>query len=323
MRQERRNQRHVFGLALALGAGGLLVAVAALATALYSVHHGPVGSRPAVIVGLHFTYPTLNTAEALLLALAALGAAVVTIGVKATWRQLHAYRSFIARMRVVASLDSHPTVRVIADPRPQAFCAGYLRPAIYVSQRTVDLLTTDELEAVIAHEHHHRRVRDPLRFTCVRVLSRSLFFVPALRPLCDRYADLAELSADDAAIQANPGQKAALASALLAFEANSDPEIAGISPERVDSLLGQPVPWRLPSRLMTASLGALSGLSWLTWRASETAAAHATLNLPILSSQPCLAILSLLPIGGCVVMIGRRRGRRRDGRRSWRLAIPL
>lgn len=84
MRQERRDQRHVFGLALALGAGGLLVAVAALATALASVHDAPVGPRPAVIVGLHFTYPTLNTAEALLLALAALGAAVVTIGVKAT-----------------------------------------------------------------------------------------------------------------------------------------------------------------------------------------------------------------------------------------------
>jgi Zn-dependent protease with chaperone function len=181
MRQERRDQRRVFGLALALGAGGLLVAVAALATALYSVHHAPVGSRPAVIVGLHFTYPTLNTAEALLLALAALGAAVVAIGVKATWRQLHAYRSFIARMRVVASLDSHPTVRVIADPRPQAFCAGYLRPTVYVSQRTVDLLTTDELgdgrallcsssvtRLTVAHSARHSRVEPALADTSWR-----------------------------------------------------------------------------------------------------------------------------------------------------------
>ena len=63
--------------------------------------------------------------------------------------------------------------------------------AVYVSQRTVELLTEAELEAVLAHEHHHRRVRDPLRVAGGRILSEALFFVPVLRKLCERYAELA------------------------------------------------------------------------------------------------------------------------------------
>jgi Zn-dependent protease with chaperone function len=311
----------VFGLAAALGAGGVLAALAAVATAIDSVHHAVGGYRRVVIAGLNFTYPTLNAAEGLLLALAALGAAVVAIAVRGSWRQRQAYRCFIGRMGVVGSLDKDPAVRVIEDPRPQAFCAGYLRPAVYVSKRTLDLLADDELEAVLEHERHHLRVRDPLRFACGRVLSQALFFVPALRPLCDRYGEVAELRADDAAVRASAGQTAPLASALLRFDASGPPEVAGISPERVDSLLGKPARWRLPSWLMTASLGSLSGLSGLIWRTSEAASAHATFNLPILSSQPCLVILTLLPIVGCVGILARRERGRRDARRSWHLAI--
>jgi hypothetical protein len=73
---------------------------------------------------------------------------------------------------------------------------------------------------------------------------------------------------------------------------------------------------------MTASLGALSGLSGLIWRTSEAASAHATFNLPILSSQPCLVIMTFLPLVGCAGMLTRRRCGRRDARRSWHLAIP-
>ena len=276
-----------------------------MATVISSVHHAGSGNRHVVIAGLHFTYPALDAAEGLLLALATLGAAVVAIAVKACWRQRRAYRCFIGRIGIVGSLDKHPAVRVIEDPRPQAFCAGYLRPAVYVSQRTLDLLADDELEAVLEHERQHLRVRDPLRFACGRVLGQALFFVPVLRPLCDRYRDLAELRADDAAIRASAGQKAPLASALLAFEASGPPDVAGISPERVDSLLGKPARWRLPSGLMAASLASLSGLSGLIWRTSEAASAHASFNFPILSSQPCLMVLTLLPIGGSALMLAR------------------
>jgi Zn-dependent protease with chaperone function len=305
----------VFALALALGAGGIIAAAAALTTAIASVHRTST-SYEAVLAGFRFTYPAVNSSAALLLAIAALGAAAVTMAARASWRQGRQYRGFIGHIGPLKALEKDPRVKVIADPRPQAFCAGLLRPTVYVSQRTIELLTDTELDAVLAHEHHHRRVRDPLRFACGRILSEALFFVPVLRPLCDRYSDLAELSADRAAVRASAGRQAPLASALLLFDESGPPGVTGISPERVDSLQGQPVKWGLPLSLLAASIAALSAISLLVWGTSGAASAQATFNLPILSSEPCVVMATILPFMGCLKILTRTAARRkRDGQR--------
>jgi hypothetical protein len=90
--------RHVFALALALGAGGLIASATALTTAIASVHRPSTGSYQVVLAGLRFTYPTVNSAGTLLLAIAALGAAAVTIAVRASWRQRRRYRGFIGHI---------------------------------------------------------------------------------------------------------------------------------------------------------------------------------------------------------------------------------
>lgn len=298
--------RHVFALALALGALGLSAAAAASATAIASLHHSQLGVHQLLLGGLHFTYPTLNGSGALLFAVGGLGAAAIAVAIRASWRQARRYRSFVAEIGAAEALARDPSVKVIADPRPQAFCAGYLRPAVYVSQRTVELLTEPELSAVLAHEYHHRRLRDPLRFAATRILSQALFFVPVLRPLSERYADVAELSADRAAVSAGEGHKAHLASALLVFDDNGPPDVAGVSPERVDSLLGHPPSWRLPAWLLAGSLGILSALAVLVWALSGVASAHATFNLPLLSSKPCVVMTGLLPFAGCSRVAARR-----------------
>ena len=308
--------RHVFALALGLGALGLSAAVAASATAIASLHQSQTGVHQLLLGGFHFTYPTLNGSGALLFALGGLGAAAIAVTIRACWRQARRYRAFVAEIGPAEPLGRDPSVKVIADSRPQAFCAGYLRPAVYVSQRTVELLTEPELGAVLAHEHHHRRLRDPLRFAATRILSQALFFVPVLRPLCERYADLAELSADRAAVSAGQGHKAHLASALLAFDDNGPPDVAGVSPERVDSLLGRPPSWRLPARLLAGSLGILSALAVLVWALTGAASAHATFNLPLVSSKPCVVMTGMLPFAGCIRLAARqaRRAVRRAGR---------
>jgi hypothetical protein len=297
--------RYVFGLALALGAAGLGLTAATVITTLASVHHASAGSGQVVLAGVQVTYPTVNGAGAVLLVLGMLGMGVLTVAGRAVWRQLRAYRRFTAVLQPVEPLARDPRVNVIPDPRPQAFCAGYLRPAVYVSRRTVELLADAELDAVLAHEHHHQRVRDPLRIACGRVLSEALFFLPVLRPLCDRYADVAELNADRAAVRASAGREAPLASALLVFDENTPPGVSGISPERVDSLLGQPTNLRLPAWLLGASLGALSALSLVIWWISGSAAAQATFNLPILSSRPCVVMMSILAFAGCFKLLAR------------------
>jgi hypothetical protein len=126
-----------------------------------------------------------------------------------------------------------------------------------------------------------------------------------LRLLRDRYADLAEVNADRAAVRASAGRQNPLASALLVFDASAPPGASGISPARVDSLLGQPARWRLPISLTAASLAAVSALSLLTWEAGRVAAVHATFNLPFLSAQPCVVIITLLPLLGCTVAFRR------------------
>ncbi|MFZ0377739.1 MAG: hypothetical protein WAL38_07925 [Solirubrobacteraceae bacterium] len=92
-------------LSLSLGIGGLLLATAAVTTAIASVHHGSTGSGPVLVAGLHFTYPTLNGAAALLLGLAATSAVAIVLGLRASWRQLRGHRSLVDQIGVVEPLD--------------------------------------------------------------------------------------------------------------------------------------------------------------------------------------------------------------------------
>jgi peptidase M48-like protein len=310
-RTRSADPRRVFRLVAVLGTGGVLAAAASVGAAIGSIHHASAASPRLELLGLPFTYPRLNGAEWLLLALALLGAVVITTALRACLRQRAAYREFLARLQVVGELAGQTEVKVIADRRPQAFCAGYLRPAVYVSRRALDLLTKDELDAVVAHERHSRLIRDPLRLASGRVLSQALFFVPLLRRLCERYADLAELSADRAAVLASAGREAPLASALLVFDENAPPGVSGISPQRVDSLLGHPISWSVPWWMLPASLGAVSSLSLMIWLTSNLASVQATFNLPFLSSRPCLVMLAMLPLLGGVTVARRLAATRR------------
>jgi Zn-dependent protease with chaperone function len=285
----------VFRSQVALGGVGLAVAGTAVVTAAGSVHRPARGTDQVVVVGQLFTYPEVNVAAAVLLVLAALGASVLVTIVRSAWAQRRAYRGFIQSLAVIGPLPGRAGVTVIEGAAPQAFCAGYLRPHVYVSRAALELLSEAELGAVLSHEDHHRATRDPLRFACGRVLSQALFFLPALRPLGEHYEELAEQRADAAAVRASAGARGPLAAALLAFDAAAPAGVAGISNERVDSLLGQAPGRRLPSPLIAVSLVLLGGFVIVVWRASTVASARATFDLPVLSSQPCLLVLALLP----------------------------
>jgi Zn-dependent protease with chaperone function len=278
-----------------LGAIGLAAACAAVLTALGSVHRSERAANQVVILGQSLTYPAINFAAAILLVLAALGGVVLMTIVRGVWRQLRDHRRFARGIPILGPLPGHPSVSVIEDSTPQAFCAGYLRPRVYISRGALELLDGDELTAVVSHENRHRHTRDPLRFALGRLLSDALFFMPAMRPLGDRYEQIAEYEADQAAVRASDGESAPLASALLVFEAASPPGVASISNDRVDALLGQAPGWRLPSPLLALSLATVCSLVVLVWRTAGVASAHATFNLPVLSSQPCMLVLALLP----------------------------
>jgi len=290
-----------------LGAAGLAATAGALAAGASSVHIMAGTGHRLVVAGQAIGYPAINVAAALLLSVAALGAVVVIVAARTAWRQVRATRSFLRGLRVAGPLEGYPGAYVFDDRAPHAFCAGYLRPRVYVSTRALELLSPPELRAVVAHEYHHRCARDPLRQLCGRVLSQALFFMPVLRLLNDRYGELAEITADAAALRATGGDKAPLASALIALGGQESDAVVGISPERVDSLLGQPHPWELPALLVLAALAAICAVIVLVWRTSGAASAHATLNLPVISSQPCVLVLGLIPAVACAAAVAARR----------------
>ena len=303
----RSRSWRLYRLQLALGAAGLGACVLAVATGVRAVHVRPDAAHRLDVGGVGLSYPTINVAAVVVLGLAVLGAAVIAVTATAVWGQLRAHRRLVRALPIRGPLAAHPSVLVVDAAAPLAFCAGWLRPRVYISTGVLRRLSEPELRAVLAHEQHHGALRDPLRLAVGRVLSQALFFLPVVRALHDRYADAAELRADAAALQAVDGAPGPLASALLVFGRGASGEVTGISPQRVDALLGLPVAVRLPRTLLVGGLLTIAVLVALAWRAGGSASVQATLNLPIATSQPCVLVLALVPVLTCVAAAMLRR----------------
>lgn len=203
--------------------------------------------------------PHLGLEHVLIVISVGLGIAVVLRGTRSAVCHYRADRRTVARVAVVGKLEAANSVRLVADSGPQAFCAGLLRPRVYISTGAVALLSANELAAVIEHESHHAARRDPLRLLIAQVVGDAFFFLPALRHLRTRYAALAELAADEAAIRRLGGPP--LASAMLAFGERSSGAVVGFSAERVDHLLGVGPRWQLSPAMLLWMFVAVTGLA--------------------------------------------------------------
>jgi Peptidase family M48 len=173
-------------------------------------------------------------------------------------RALRGQRTFLRRLPVLCEtvVHGHP-VRVVPG-RSGVFCAGLLRPAVYVTEGTLHAGRSAELRAILAHEEHHRARRDPLRLLCARVVADALRPLPPFASLADRQAALAELAADAASVKAL-GDVKPLAAALARFDASDDPG-TGVAPERVDQLTGLLRAATIPSALLVAAGVALAAI---------------------------------------------------------------
>jgi Zn-dependent protease with chaperone function len=299
----------MFGTTLALGLLAALSAGVALQRVLESWHVGSASSsRTISIAGQRVSYPAANAAAVIVVVLAALGLAMAAATVCRLGREVLRDRRFRERLRSRARSQVHGAW-VLDDDRPQAFCAGLLRPRVYVSTGALDLLDEHALAAVLAHERHHARSRDPLRLACGRALVAGMLFAPALRRLVQRQNALAEIGADDAA-RAEGVERAALASAMLSFSEASGDDPVGVDPQRIDNLLGEPPEWRFPLLLCVLTTVVLVSMLALAVLAGRVASGSATLAPPFLSGQPCVVVLALVPAVALAVAARRVR----DGR---------
>jgi hypothetical protein len=269
-----------------------------------------VVSHQVSILGQKLSYPAANIAAVIVLGLAALGAVVVVVAVVGAIRELRGARRFARHLALGRPLAANDAI-VIDDDRPEAFCAGLLRPRVYVTTGALALLDREALEAVLAHERHHAHRRDPLRLATSRVLARAMFFLPSVSKLGRQRQILAEISADESAIQASPANRPALARAMLNFsESDASDGRVRLDPERVDHLLGEPPSWRFPTLVFLGAAFLLTLLGATAALAGQEATGAASLAPPFLSAQPCVVVLALLPAGIAVGAIGVLRGRR-------------
>lgn len=168
----------------------------------------------------------------------------------------------IARLAAQAGVGGR--LAVLRDPAVYAFCAGLIRPRVYVSSGLLRALKPTEVEAVLRHEAHHLAHRDPLRLVVAALLTAMTSPFPALHTLIARACINLELAADRAALRAVPFD--ALAGAVLTVSRASQPRsappaTASFTPgqARVAALLGQPV--ALPFNRRDIALSVVAGVS--------------------------------------------------------------
>ena len=270
-------------------------------------------SHHVAILGQTLSYPVANAGAVIVLGLALLGGIATAIGLFAVGKELSAARRLAHRLaQLQPRLDEG--LFVIDDDRPEAFCAGLFRPRVYITSGALTRLDEQGLNAVLMHERHHARRRDPLRLATSRVMARSLFFLPGVRELHRGQQMLAEVSADESAVAAAAGDRSALARAILSFGDAEAGGSSGIDPVRVDYLLGEPPGWRFPGLMCIAAAALLALVVTLAILVAREAAGSATLAAPFLSAQPCIVMLALIPCGLGLVAAGVGRVPRRHSR---------
>lgn len=300
--------RSVFYLQVALGLIGSTAVVLSLAASLGAVSFSAPSAAALVEACRSFVLPDVSVSSVVVLALGVFSFSVLLLAVRSTVRQIRASRKFVSALPTVGLRQVGPTqVVLFTDASPQAFCAGLLRPRIYLSTGTVENLSDGELEAVVAHESHHARYRDPLRILLARVLSEALFFLPALHNFGKSYSALTELAADETAVRSSGGPRY-LASALLQFDQRSNPTVAGIAPERVDSLIGERPRFELPLALLAWALVVITVITVVALRITQ-ATDVVSLNLPLFVAQLCMITMAFLPpvVGAMTLLWARRR----------------
>ena len=297
---------------LALGGLGIASAIFLVSSLFGSWRVAPrTGSHQLTVLGQVVSYPVANAEAIAILLLAALGSVVTAVALGGAARELRASRRF---HRGLACEDPQPLrgALVIADAQPRAFCAGLLRPRVYVSTGALAILDDAALSAVVAHEHHHAQRYDPLRLAAGRVLSRALFFLPGFGDLVERQQALAELSADESAVDGAPANRSALARAMLSFTdvpASAGP--SGIDPARVDYLLGE-APQLGVSGPAVRRGGVCHSAARRGRRARRTSGQRRGHTLGSVSSrQPCIVVLAAIPTAVGILAAAYRRGRGR------------
>jgi Zn-dependent protease with chaperone function len=149
-------------------------------------------------------------------------------------------------------------VTCLAGDAPMAFCAGALRPRVFVSEGLIRRLTTEELDAVLLHEREHARTFEPMVRAAYASASDVFFYIPLVRWWSHRRLEDSELRADRVALEHLGPRPLASALWTLGTSATAIKGVAafgGVAELRVAQVLGDPLPHRAPGLALLATSG--------------------------------------------------------------------
>jgi len=115
---------------------------------------------------------------------------------------------------------------VLEQPGAAAFAVGGQQNTVVVTRGIIDLLSGDELSAVLAHEHAHLAARHHRWLTAAALVAQALPFVPLPRDAPALVGRLLEMDADELA--ATRHEPRVIASALVAVATSA----VALAPER-------------------------------------------------------------------------------------------
>lgn len=172
--------------------------------------------------------------ETLVPAIPLLGAPLLLVAVLAVFaarsivRRRASMRGLCQRLSTAAPQTVHGVpVIVVDDPQPVAYALPGSCRGIVISERLMQVLTDDELAAVLTHEAAHLRQHHHLILNVLEAVSRPLRGIPLVRTISDAVPHYLEVAADNAARTRT--STAVLASALLKIgEAPKQPDAAGL-----------------------------------------------------------------------------------------------
>ena len=116
-----------------------------------------------------------------------------------TLRQRHQHRMLLDLVAVRS--DELRGARVVAHDVPVAYCLPGLRPRVVLSRGVLELLSDDEVAAVLAHERAHLTARHDLVILPFVALGATFPQLPAVRTARLQVALLVEMLADDRAVR--------------------------------------------------------------------------------------------------------------------------